>query len=130
MVDSLILPSDTFSNLFKGLGRFVIGKESIPKLDFRKVLIQWLKIADVVICASSKMKCIIGQWNRNVIVSQDYMQNEIKVTKSDSRINGKMKLGLVLRHFLEFKEVFKHVKKICKFYCENSFNNYSSSIGS
>ncbi|HZW70245.1 MAG TPA: hypothetical protein VFF57_05190, partial [Hanamia sp.] len=31
MVDSLILPSDTFSKLFKGVGRFVIGKESIPK---------------------------------------------------------------------------------------------------
>src|SRR5665213_1032485 len=64
MVDSLILPSDTFSKLFKGVGRFVIGKDSIPKLDFRRVLIQWLKSADAVICSSSKMKRIIEQWNK------------------------------------------------------------------
>jgi len=119
MVDSLILPSDTFSKLFKGVGRFVIGKESIPKLDFRRVLIQWLKSADAVICSSSKMKRIIEQWNKNVIVSLDYMQNEIKITKSDYQINGKMKLvwegqSVVLRHLLDFKEVFKQVDSFCE----------------
>src|SRR6185437_8281382 len=119
MVDSLILPSDTFSKLFKGVGRFVIGKESIPKLDFRRVLIQWLKSADAVICSSSKMKRIIEQWNKNVIVSLDYMQNEIKIAKSDYQINGKMKLvwegqSVVLRHLLDFKEVFKQVNPFCE----------------
>ncbi|MEO8820007.1 MAG: hypothetical protein ABI267_10860 [Ginsengibacter sp.] len=119
MVDSLILPSDTFSNLFKGVGRFVIGKESILNLDFRKILIQWLKTADVVICSSTNIKHLIEKWNNNVIISLDYMQNEIKKIKSDYEINGKMKLvwegqSVVLRHLLEFKEVFKLVNSFCE----------------
>ncbi len=119
MVDSLILPSDTFNNLFKGVGRFMIQKESWPYLDFRKVLIEWLKIADVVICSSSKIKRIIEQWNSNVIVSLDFMQNEIKVTKTDYQIRGKMKLvwegqSVVLRHLLYFKEIFRQVNSFCE----------------
>lgn len=118
MVDSLILPEDTFSNLFRGVGRFIMQKEAVPYFDFRKVLIEWLKIADVVICSSSKMKKIIEKWNNNVIVSLDYMQNEIKTHKGDYHINGKMKLvwegqSVVLRHLLEFKDVFKQVNSFC-----------------
>jgi len=118
MVDSLILPADTFSNLFKGVGRFVTGKERLPYLDFRRLLIEWLKIADLVICSSSKTKQMIEPWNRNVIVSLDYMQNEIKVTKQDYQINGKMKLvwegqSVVLRHLLHYKEVLRQVNSFC-----------------
>lgn len=119
MVDSLILPSDTFTNLFKGVGRFMMKKEALPYFDFRKILIEWLKIADVVICSSTKMKRVIEQWNRNVIVSLDYMQNEIKVAKSDYQINGKMKLvwegqSVVLKNLLDFKEIFKEVNSFCE----------------
>jgi hypothetical protein len=119
MVDSLILPSDTFSNLFKGVGRFILGKEELPYFDFRKILIKWIKIADVVICSSTKMKRIIEQWNRNVVVSLDYMQNEIKFTKKDFSIGGKMKLvwegqSVVLRNLSDFKEVFEKVNSFCE----------------
>lgn len=119
MVDSLILPSDTFSNLFKGIGRFMIQKENLPYLDFRKILIEWLNIADVVICSSTKIKRIVEKWNNNVIVSLDYMQNEIKIAKSDYQINGKMKLvwegqSVVLEHLLYFKEVFRQVNSFCE----------------
>lgn len=119
MVDSLILPSDTFTNLFKGVGRFMMHKEALPYFDFRKVLIEWIKIADVVICSSTKMKRVIDQWNKNVIVSLDYMQNEIKVVKDNFSISGKMKLvwegqSVVLRNLLDFKDVFKEVNSFCE----------------
>lgn len=119
MVDSLILPSDTFTNLFKGVGRFLIGKEKLPYLNFNKILIEWIKLADVVICSSTKMKRILEQWNNNVVVSPDYMQNEIRVVKQDFRIEGKLKLvwegqSVVLRNLLNFKEVFNEVKSFCE----------------
>lgn len=119
MVDSLILPSDTFTNLFKGVGRFIIQKEALPYFDFRKILIEWLKIADVVICSSTKMKRVIEQWNKNVFVSLDYMQNEIKTVKNNFTISGKMKLvwegqSVVLRNLLDFKEVFEQVNSFCE----------------
>ena len=135
MVDSLILPSDTFSNLFKGVGRFIMHKETAPYFDFRKILIEWLKIADAVICSSTKMKEIIDEWNKNVIVSLDYMQNEIKSLKSDYRINGKMKLvwegqSVVLRHLLDFKEVFKQVDSFCELHVitDNQYPSYGNLI--
>lgn len=135
MVDSLILPSDTFSNLFKGVGRFVIGKESIPKLDYKAILIQWIKKADVVICSSSKLKQIIEKWNSNVIVSLDYMQNEIKTIKSDYKINGKMNLvwegqSVILGQLLDFKEVFRQVNSFCDLHIitDEKFPSYGNLI--
>ena len=135
MVDSLILPSDTFSNLFKGLGRFIMHKETLPYFDFKKILIEWLTIADLVICSSRKMKDIIEQWNRNVIVSLDYMQNEIKSPKRDYRITGKMKLvwegqSVVLRNLLDFKEVFKQLDSFCELHVvtDNQYPSYGNLI--
>ena len=119
MVDSLILPSDTFTNLFQGIGRFVLAKETQLSLTYRRVLIEWIKVADVVICSSSKMKKIIQQWNDNVFISLDYMQNEVKKRKSNYAIDGKMKLvwegqSVVLKHLTEFKNVFKEVNSFCE----------------
>lgn len=121
MVDSLILPSDTFSDLFKGIGRYMMGKEKDLAFNFRHLLIRWIRLADMVICSSSEMKKIISQWNKNVIISLDYMQNEIITLKQDYHISGKMKLvwegqSVVARHLLDFKDVFKQVNSFCEFH--------------
>ena len=119
MVDSLILPSDTFTTLFQGIGRFVMGKEKQIALHYRKVLMEWIKMADVVICSSTEMKKIIERWNENVFVSLDYMETEVKSIKEDYTINGKMKLvwegqGVVLKHLLNYKNVFNEVNDFCE----------------
>lgn len=119
MVDSLIYQSDTFNKLFKGIGRFVIGKETLPSIDHKNLLIKWLKKADVVMCSSPKLKSEVEKLNPNVILSLDYLQNEYKFLKKDYSISGKMKLvwegqGVVLPHFLHFKEVFKEVSSFCE----------------
>lgn len=119
MVDSLIFPSDIFSTLFKGLGRFVLRKEALLFINYKKLIIKWLKIADIVVCSSTELKKNIEQWNENVVVSLDYLQNEYKFLKTDYTINGKMKLlwegqGAVLRHFLCFKDVFKQLSSFCE----------------
>lgn len=125
MVDSLIYQSDTFNTLFKGIGRFMIGKESLPYLDHKNLLIKWLTIADVVVCSSSKIKKEIEKWNTNVLVSLDYLEHEYKFLKKDYSIKGKMKLlwegqGVVLPHFLHFKNMFKQVSSICEIHVVTS----------
>ena len=75
MTDSLILTSDVFRTLFKGIGRFILGRESSLYLNYKVPIIKWLKMADIVICSSTKMTKIISKWNRNVVVSLDYTQN-------------------------------------------------------
>lgn len=119
MTDSLILTSDVFRTLFKGIGRFILGRESFLYLNYKAPIIKWLKMADIVICSSTKMAKIISEWNRNIIVSLDYTQNEIRTVKSDYNIRGKMKLvwegqspGLI--NLLTLKKVLKQVNSFCE----------------
>jgi hypothetical protein len=119
MVDSLIFDADLFNILFKGIGRYLLKKESNFYPDYKKLLIKWLTIADVIICSSTELRKIISRWNSNVIVSLDYLQNETKFLKQDYNINGKMKLvwegqSVVLPHLLIYKEVFKRINSFCE----------------
>jgi hypothetical protein len=92
MVDSLIFPSDIFSMLFKGLGRFILRKETLLFINYKRLIFRWLKIADVEVCSSNELKRHVEKWNENVMVSLDYLQNEYKLFKKDYSINDKMKL--------------------------------------
>ena len=125
MVDSLIYQSDIFNSLFKGVGRFVTGKESLPSINHKDILIKWLKIADVIMCSSEKIKEDIQKWNKNVVVSLDYLEHEYKFIKKDYKIKGKMKLlwegqGVVVPHFLHFKEMFKKISSFCELHVVTS----------
>jgi glycosyltransferase involved in cell wall biosynthesis len=119
MVDSLILPSDTFTYLFQGIGRFAMTKEKKLSFIYRNVLITWIKQADAVICSSTEMKRMIEPMNKKVFVSLDYMQNEVKCRKVNFEINGNLKLvwegqGVVARHLLSFKDMFRAVNSFCE----------------
>src|SRR5665647_941525 len=119
MVDSLILISDIYNTLFKGVGRFLLKKETLLYLNYKSLIIKWLKIADVVICSNAELKKNIERWNKNVVVSLDYLQNEAKFLKSDYNIENKMKLvwegqSVVLPHLLSYKDVFQNVNSFCE----------------
>jgi len=119
MVDSLIFSSTIFNTLFKGIGWFILRKETLLYFNHKKLIIKWLKIADVVLCSSTELKKNIEQWNNNVIVSLDYMENEYQFIKTDFSIKNKLKLvwegqSAVLPHFLHFKEVFKQLNSFCE----------------
>lgn len=119
MVDSLIFSPTLFNTLFKGIGWFVLGKETTLYFNYRKLVIKWLKAADVVLCSSNELKNIIDKWNDTVIVTWDYMENEYPFCKKDFLINGKMKLvwegqSVVLSQFLYFKNVLKKINSFCE----------------
>ena len=119
MVDSLIFPTDIFSKFFKGVGRFLLRKDSLIFFNYRKLIIKWIKTADVVICSSSEIKTSISKWNPNVFVSLDYLQDEYQSVKKTFQINGKMKLvwegqGTVLPNFLHFKNLFQQINSFCE----------------
>jgi len=119
MVDSLIFTTDFFSEVFKGIGRFLIGKDTLMYFNYQKLIIKWIKSADLVLCSSTEIKSKILNWNRNAIVSLDYLENEYSAVKHDYNIGCKMKLvwegqGSVLPHFLRFKTVFEQVNSFCE----------------
>lgn len=135
MTDSLIFSPDNFNSLFKGIGRFILGKEERLYINYKKLLLKWLRIADVVICSSTELKKIIEQWNKNVVISLDYFQSEIKFSKSNYEINEKMKLvwegqSVVFSQLLHFKDVFEKVNSFCELHIitDEKFPSYGGLI--
>jgi glycosyltransferase involved in cell wall biosynthesis len=119
IVDSLIFPSDIFSTIFKGLGRFLLGKEKSLYLNYHRLLVSWFKAADLVICSNTELKNSVEKWNKNVVISLDYLENEYPFLKTDYSIEGKIKLlwegqGIVLRHFSHYKDLFKKLAPFCE----------------
>lgn len=119
MVDSLIFPTDIFSKFFKGVGRFLLRKDSLIFFNYRKLIVKWIKIADIVICSSTEIKTSISKWNPNVFVSLDYLEHEYQSVKNNFKINDKMKLvwegqGTVLPNFLHFKNLFEQINSFCE----------------
>lgn len=119
LVDSLIFPSDLFDTLFKGLGKFMLKKETSLFINYKNLIVQWIKCADLVICSSTELKRNVERWNGNVVLSLDYLQNEYKLCKTDYSIKGKMKLlwegqGIILPQFLFFREMLKQVSLFCE----------------
>jgi glycosyltransferase involved in cell wall biosynthesis len=125
MVDSLIYQSDILNTMFKGVGRFLLGKESLPTLHHKEVLIKWLKTADLVLCSNPVMKKEVEKWNSNVMVCLDYLEHEYKFLKTDYSINGKMKIFWeghpeILRDFINFKDVFSEINEFCELHIVTS----------
>ena len=119
LVDSLIFPSDLFDMLFKGFGKYLLKKESSLFLNYKNLIVQWIKSADLVICSSTELMNNVKRWNENVLLSLDYLQNEYKHSKSDYSMNGKMKLlwegqSVGLPQFLVYKNLFKKINPFCE----------------
>jgi glycosyltransferase involved in cell wall biosynthesis len=119
MVDSLIFPSDVFSGLFKGIGWFILGRETSLYVNYQKLIRKWLRNADTVLCSSTEIRNKILDRNKNVVVTPDYLEHEYHFCKTDYSINGKVKLlwegqASVLPHFLYFKDVFKKLGSFCE----------------
>jgi hypothetical protein len=119
MVDSLIFSPDFLSRFFKGIGRFLWRKDSLLYFNYRQLIIKWIEISDMVLCSSTGIKSKILPWNKNVVVSLDYLEDEYTSVKKDFEINEKMKLvwegqGSVLPHFLHFKKLFKKINSFCE----------------
>ena len=127
MVDSLIFSNDLLYSIIKGPGRYFFGKEKALYFDYRKLVLRWVQIADVVLCSNTQLRHELLKLNKNVILSFDYMEKEYQVKKTDFEIKGKIKLvweGLssVLPHFLQFTELFHKINAQCELHIITSEN--------
>lgn len=125
MVDSLIHQKDWVNLLFKGAGRFLLGKENYLHIIHRNLLIKWLKCADFVICSSPVTLDIISKWNPNTLFNLDYQEEEYHFLKKDYAIKNKMKLfwegqGVVLHQLLFYKDLFEEINSFCELHIVTS----------
>lgn len=119
MTDSVIFSADIFRNLFKGGGRYLLGREKSLYLDYKSPVRKWLQVADIVICSSREVMEKISHWNKNIIISLDYLESEYRFLKTEHKVEQKLKLvwegmGVSLHHLLNFKEVLKEISSFCE----------------
>lgn len=119
MVDSLIFSANDFDYLFKGVGRFLLGKETRPAFIYQTVIWKWLKNADFVLCSSTEVANRIKELNPNVLVSLDYLETEYPKVKYNYEISSPVKLlwegqAIVLRQFLHFKKLLRSLSEKCE----------------
>lgn len=119
MVDSLIFNAGLFNKWFKGVGRFLLGKESRLTVNYSDLLLRWIRIADVVICSNEVLRQVVLQMNSKAVLSPDYLESEYKLRKNNFEINGKMKLvwegqSVVLPHFLAYKKLLGAINDFCE----------------
>jgi len=119
MVDGLVFKMNTFTTLFKGSGRYFLGRESNLIFNYKTILDKWIKIADVVVCSNKELSRYIKKININCAITPDYLESEYSKKKQNFFIDRKLKIvweGMpsVLIHFSAFKKVFSKINNFCE----------------
>lgn len=114
IVDSYFLQRPNLVTRFKGLVRFIIGKESRLYINYQTAILSIIKKADVVVCSSATQKDFLSKYNKNVHISLDFFLNDITHIKNDFGVEGKLKLvwegqAYTVHNLLEIKKVFKRL---------------------
>jgi hypothetical protein len=115
MVDAN-LSEGRWINFQKGVGRFLLGKESKVYLDYTQPLKKILKKSDAIICASTAQAKILKKYNKNVLITLDFFDEEIKFKKKTWLLNKKKIIRLFwegmiynLKHLLILNKIYKHL---------------------
>ena len=115
MVDANLSDSK-WINFQKGVGRFILGKESKIYLDYSQPLKQILKKSHAIVCASTAQAKILRKYNKNVFITLDFFDEEIKFKKTTWLLNKKKIIrlfweGMVdnLSHLLILNEIYQHL---------------------
>ncbi|MBW7840017.1 MAG: glycosyltransferase [Chitinophagaceae bacterium] len=120
MVDSLIFDPNLFFKWFKGTGRYVIGKEKKWQLNYSKLIFEWIRIADLVLCSNEVLKNNVEQINQKALLSPDYLESEYSLRKNnfelrDSKMNIVWEgLSSVLSFFFVYQDLLKEISPFCR----------------
>jgi len=92
LIDSYLLQSSNALTTLKGPVRFIMGHESKLFLNYKSALTEIISLSDAVVCATDIQKNMMSGLNRNIHISLDYFQNDIKVRKKDYKTKKKIKI--------------------------------------
>jgi hypothetical protein len=92
LVDSYFEQKRLDERILKGVGRYVEGRDSILSADFRETLKRACAAVDGIWCSTPEQRETIRQYNSNVEVSFDWIDDELPAPKSDYAREGRLKL--------------------------------------
>jgi len=115
LIDSYLLEDTNVLTIFRGMARYLRGKENVFWFNYKTALRKMISICDAVVCSTRAQQADMFQLNRNIHLSLDYFSNDI--THHKTSFNGKNKLKLVwegqaytAKNLLILNNVFEKLK--------------------
>ncbi|MCO6497396.1 MAG: glycosyltransferase [Chitinophagaceae bacterium] len=122
MVDNLIFAPDWYFRMFKGVGRYLNRREKALHLNYSKLVMDWIGLADVVLCSNNVLKEKAKEINPKSFLSPDYLESEYSLRKDDYQLKEE-KLNLVweglsslIWPFFEYADLLKEASSFCRLY--------------
>ncbi len=93
LIDSYLLENYNVLTLFRGVARYMLGKESAIWLDYKVAMRKIVTLADAVVCSTQAQKNDMLRFNKNIHLSLDYFSTDI--THHKTSFNSSKKIRLV-----------------------------------
>ena len=92
LIDSYLLENCSVLTIFRGITRYLLGKERSLWFSYKVALRKMISIADVVVCSTHAQKINMFRFNNNIHISLDYFSNDITHHKISLENSKKFKL--------------------------------------
>ena len=113
MVDAN-LSEGKWSSFQKGIGRFLLGKESKVYLDYKKPLKQLIKKSDAIVCGSKSQLKELKKYNKKIFITLDFLDDEVRFKKRNWLFDKKKIIRLFwegmiynLKHLIMLNDIIK-----------------------
>ena len=92
LIDSYLLENTGVTTIFRGVTRYLLGKESLLWFNYKVALRKIISIADAVVCSTHAQRVDMFCFNNNIHMSLDYFSNDITHRKISLESSKKFKL--------------------------------------
>ena len=115
LIDSYLLEGISGLSLYRGVARYLLGKESALWINYKTAFRKIISIADAVVCSTCAQKADMLRLNNNIHISLDYFSNDITHYKKSFESSGKLKLvwegqAFTADNLLLLNEVFSELR--------------------
>ena len=112
LIDSYLLESTSVLTIFRGVTRYLLGKESALWFNHKSALRKIISVADAVVCSTRAQEVDILPLNNNVHISLDFFSNDITHHKTSLENVERFKLvwegqAYTVNNLLLLKDVFE-----------------------
>ena len=112
LIDSYLFEDQSLLTIFRGITRYLLGKESSLWFNYKSALRKIVSIADAVVCSTNAQKLDMLRFNSNIHVSLDYFSNDITSYKTSLKSSKRLRLvwegqAYTVKNLLLLNEVFE-----------------------
>jgi hypothetical protein len=112
LIDSYLFENIGVLTIFRGLVRYLLGRESTLWLDYKVALRKIISVSDAVVCSTQAQKNYMLCLNSNIHLSLDYFSDDITHHKTSLKSSNRFKLvwegqAYTVKNLLSLNNTFK-----------------------